>query len=501
MKRIYARNCEVKEITNNEANDFFGMYHKQGALTTSTVAFGLFYNGELVQAESFGLPRIEMQAKSIWHDWELYRECSKEDYSVIGGKSKLLKAFENEYKPLALLSYCNTTLGFDGHSYAACGFKLERTSDDYYYEYNGDIIKRYKMQKNSNLRKQGKVEPIQRTLEFYGFKYDPNKTEKENAEAAGFKRLNGTGQQVWTKLYSKDVAYIYDFELNGKHYVGQHTLYKNGILTGRTDYIGSGTYWLNAVKKYGKKSVVKNIICWTTDLTTLAELEYECIMEAVNKYGKENMYNLDYRENTASNHKWENDERTKSSVSERKHLSMLGKNKGKKLSIEARDKLSQAHIGKVKSDEARRKLSESLKAYYRTDSGKEKARRVAELNTGKKRTTEQKQRMSDAMKGKPSWCTGMTLASGPLQQEIKTKGHRNNKPRPKETYTDEWKQKVSEQTKIKMAEQKAKDIEYIHSMGYITVEDLVALGWKDKQIGKLTPVGRYKKLKYFNKPE
>ena len=42
MKRIYARNCEVKEITNKEANDFFEKYHKQGALASS-VAFGLFY--------------------------------------------------------------------------------------------------------------------------------------------------------------------------------------------------------------------------------------------------------------------------------------------------------------------------------------------------------------------------------------------------------------------------------------------------------------------------
>lgn len=56
---------------------------------------------------------------------------------------------------------------------------------------------------------------------------------------------------------------------------------------------------------------------------------------------------------------------------------------------------------------------------------------------------------------------------------------------------------LKEKSKIKMAEQKAKDTEYIHSMGYITVEDLMKLGWTDKQIRKLTPVGRYKNLRYF----
>lgn len=356
MKRIYARNCEVKEITNKEANDFFNKYHKQGALTTSVAAFGLFYNDELVQAESFGLPRIEIQAKSIWHDWELYRECSKEDYYIIGGKSKLLKAFENKYKPLALLSYCNTTLGFDGHSYKACGFNLERTSDDYYYEYNGEIIKRYKMQKNSNLRKQGKVEPIQRTLEKYGKTYDPNKTEKENAEIAGFKRINGTGQQVWTKLYSKDLAYIYDFELNGKHYIGQHTLYKNGILTGKTDYYGSGTYWTNAVNKYGKKAVIKNVVCWTKDLTKLFDLEYECIMEAVDKYGKENMYNIAYQRqdhynkqnhNTHSNHEY--------------YLHRPGPNTSKIMPADTKIKISEALTGKPLPEETKLKIKEAMK--------------------------------------------------------------------------------------------------------------------------------------------
>ena len=443
MKRIYARNCEIKEITNKEANDFFKMYHKQGALTTSIAAFGLFYDGELIQAESFGLPRIEMQAKSIWHDWELYRECSKEDYYIIGGKSKLLKAFENKYKPLALLSYCNTTLGFDGHSYKACGFKLERTSDDYYYEYNGDIIKRYRMQKNSNLRKQGKVEPIQRTLEHYGLKYDPNKTEKENAEAAGFKRVNGTGQQVWTKYYSDDIGYVYEITNieSNETYIGQHTLLKNGKL-GKIDYFGSGVFLTRAVKKYGKESFKIKVLEWTNDLTALTDLEYKYITEA--KASGKAEYNISVNPYNASSHHYQN---------------------------------------KTPNN------SPSLKKYYETHNSPLK---------GRKHTAEAKIKMSEAGSGKPKpW-----VAEKVLPKVRETEGYKNRDlSNRNHSYDDEWKQKVSEQTKIKMAEQKAKDTEYIHSMGYVTTEDLVALGWKDKQIRKLTPVGRYKKLKYFNKPE
>lgn len=443
MKRIYARNCEVKEITNKEANDFFNKYHKQGALTTSVTAWGLYYNDELVQAESFGLPRIEIQAKSIWHDWELYRECSKEDYYIIGGKSKLLKAFENKYKPLALLSYCNTTLGFDGHSYKACGFSLERTSDDYYYEYNGEIIKRYKMQKNSNLRKQGKVEPIQRTLEKYGKTYDPNKTEKENAEIAGFKRINGTGQQVWTKYYSDNIGYVYEItNIDTKEtYIGQHTLLKNGKL-GKTSYFGSGVHLTRAVKKYGKESFKIKVLEWTKDLTKLTDLEYKYISEA-KAIGKAE-FNIATNPFNAASHQYQN---------------------------------------KTPSNSA------SLKEYYKTHDAPIK---------GKKHSIESKIKMSEAASGKSKpWVAEKVL---PKVRESDGYKHRD-KSNKNHSYDDEWKKKVAEQTKIKMAEQKAKDVEYIHSMGYVTVDDLMAImGWKDKQIRKLTPVGRYKKLKYFVKP-
>lgn len=442
MKRIYARNCEVKEITNKEANDFFSLYHRQGTLASS-VAFGLFYNGELVQAESFGVPRIEIQSKYIWHDWELYRECSHKDYYIIGGKSKLLKAFVNKYKPLSLLSYCNTTLGFDGHSYAACGFKLERTSDDYYYEYNGEIIKRYRMQKNVNLRKQGKVEPIQRTLESFGKTYDPNKTEKENAEIAGFKRINGTGQQVWTKYYSDNIGYIYEITNteNGKTYIGQHTLLKNGKL-GKINYFGSGVHLTRAIKKYGKNAFKIKVLEWTADLTKLTDLEYKYILEA--KANGKAEYNVSTSPFNASSHNYQN---------------------------------------------ATPSNSKTMIEYYKTHDAPQK---------GKKASIETKIKMSEAARNKPKpWIAEKVLPKvresyGYKHRDLSNKNH---------DYGDEWKKKVSEQTKIKMAEQKARDNEYIHSMGYVTVEDLMTMGWKDKQIRKLTPVGILNRRKYFVKPE
>lgn len=207
MVKIRASKCDVRVVEKAEEKTFLNTYHKQGYVASS-YAIGLYLNNELVQIETFGIPRIEEQNNTIWHDWELLRECSIENYVVHGGKSRLLKHFEQECHPLCLLSYCNTTAGFDGHSYEACGFVLESTTVEYWYEYNGEKIQRYRMQKNANFRRQGKIEPIQKTLEKYGKVYDPNLTEKENAKNAGFVRCEGTGQQTWTKRYSDNIGYV-----------------------------------------------------------------------------------------------------------------------------------------------------------------------------------------------------------------------------------------------------------------------------------------------------
>ena len=295
------------------------------------------------------------------------------------------------------------------------------------------------MQKNANLRKQGKVEPIQRTLESFGKTYDPNKTEKENAEIAGFKIIKGSGQQVWTKYYSDNIGYIYEITNteNGKTYIGQHILYKNGKL-GKVDYFGSGVYLNRAVKKYGKKAFNIKVLEWTNDLNTLTDLEYKYITEA-KAIGKAE-YNVATSPFNASSHNYQN---------------------------------------------ATPSNSKTMIEYYKTHDAAMK---------GKKHSIETRIKMSEAARNKPKpW-----VAEKVLPKTRASDGYKNKRPRDKNSYTDEWKQKVAASTKIKMAEQKAKDIEYIHSMGYITAEDLLAKGWTYKQTTKLVPVGKYKRLKYFN---
>lgn len=363
--RIYARNCQVKKITNKEAKEFLDIYHKQKGINAE-YSYGLFFEGELVQVETFGKPRIEQQNQIIWHDWELLRECSKSDYYILGGKSKLLKAFEKEVHPLSLLSYCNTTEGFDGHSYKECGFKLESLTKDYWYEYNGDNIKRYAMQKNSNVRNQGKKEEIQKTLEKYGKTYDPNLSERENAERAGFVRVEGKGQQCWSKYYTNNLGYIYLItnRINGKRYIGQHTLIEDGRLKDKK-YFGSGTALKKAVEKYGKRSFKREVLEWVLDLEKLTELEYKYIDELKPEYNESlNPYN-------AAAHRPGTKERGVKHHSE-----------------ETKKKISEGNKNKVRSDETKEKIAATLRAYYKNnpmpEARRKKQGRKGEANVSKR---------------------------------------------------------------------------------------------------------------------
>lgn len=503
MERIYARNCEVRKINNKEAFDFCEKYHKQGGLATSTYCYGLFYKNELVQIETFGIPRIERQNKKIWHDWELYRECSKKDYYILGGKSKLLKAFELEVHPLALLSYCNTTAGFDGKSYEACGFTLEKFNIDYWYEYNGDKIQRYKMQKNKNIREAGKIEPIQKTLEKYGKAYYPEKSEKENASLAGFVRVEGKGQQTWSKYYYNNIGYIYQItnKENGKVYIGKHQLMKNGKL-GDINYFGSGTYINNAVKKYGKKSFEIKTLKWYNDLEEMSNDEWQFIQDAVIEYGKENMYNIDFREKTASNGQWKFDEEKYKNAKLKQAIhckeSML---KAWKEHPEYWENRNCSHIV---TEEQKVAISERQKEYYKTHNG---------YWLGKNLTEETKKKISNTKKEKADSMTEEERKEHFNPHHTEESKNKIKDARAKQdmsyTHTEEYRnlfrgennpmygKKMSDQSKEKMkSTNDAKNIERrakIKADGYLLSEERLP-GVKYEVVYRLNNIRAYKKV-------
>lgn len=119
--RIYARQCVVKKITNNEAKPFNEANHLQGH-RNAQVTYGLFYNDELVQLMSFSKTKYNKNNMGD-NDWEIIRGCPGSNNIVVGGVSRLFKHFIREYDPDHVFSYCDFNK-FDGSGYEALGMKF-----------------------------------------------------------------------------------------------------------------------------------------------------------------------------------------------------------------------------------------------------------------------------------------------------------------------------------------------------------------------------------------
>lgn len=117
---IYARKCDVKEISNEDYKKFCEKNHVQGYHKAS-VKIGLYYNGELVQIASFSKCRNLGRTKKETYDYEWVRGCPASNNSVIGGTSKLFNYFVKQYNPESVLCYADWNL-FNGQGYKQCGF-------------------------------------------------------------------------------------------------------------------------------------------------------------------------------------------------------------------------------------------------------------------------------------------------------------------------------------------------------------------------------------------
>lgn len=122
-KRIYARKCSIKEITNKESKDFLNRNHRQQGKANSSIQYGLFYKDELVQVMTFSKERFSRDKKE--DNYELLRLTSKRGFTVVGGASKLLTAFQkSDYKPQEIKTFADFSKG-TGSSYEKIGMTYE----------------------------------------------------------------------------------------------------------------------------------------------------------------------------------------------------------------------------------------------------------------------------------------------------------------------------------------------------------------------------------------
>lgn len=190
--KIYARNCEIKEIDSKLKSKFLKKYHLQGN-DSSQIRFGAFYHNHLIAVMTFGKERKLMGGNQNGEGkYEMYRFCTVSNFRCIGVASKLLTHFERQYHPVSVKTFADLRWG-NGDLYEQLGFKHNHISlPNYFYVKSGIRYNRTLFQKHLLKDKL----PL----------FDNNKSELENMKANGYIRIWDCGNAVFLKTYEQKIG-------------------------------------------------------------------------------------------------------------------------------------------------------------------------------------------------------------------------------------------------------------------------------------------------------
>lgn len=180
-KKIYARKCEIHEISNDDAKNFLNQYHIQG-FAVSSLYLGAYYNNELIAVMTF--------KKTTTNEYELNRFSTNINYTICGIASKLFSFFVKNYNPLVVKSFLDVRWRIINKDsvYEKIGFHLEKIEEPNYYYTNGRGNRCHKF----NFRKQILHKK-------YGLPL--SMTEKEMTQKLGYYKIWNCGliKYVWRK--------------------------------------------------------------------------------------------------------------------------------------------------------------------------------------------------------------------------------------------------------------------------------------------------------------
>lgn len=230
-------------------------------------------------------------------------------------------------------------------------------------------------------------------------------------------------------------------KINNKYYIGQHRT--EDIDDG---YLGSGTVFQKALKKYGKDNFHREILEFADSPESLNELEKRYItMEDIQS---DNCYN----QMSGGKNGFIFSSETKKKISEaikgenNGMYGITGENHpmyGKHRSEETKEKISYAHKGKHNSEEAKIKMSEARKGEKHPMYGKHHSeytkRKISDSLKGHHHNEESKKKMSEAKKH--------------MSEDTKRKISEANKGK---TLSEDIKRKMSEAKKLMTEDTKQK---------------------------------------------
>jgi hypothetical protein len=176
---IYARNCHVSVIEDKKSViDFLNLNHIQG-YSNSDISIGLYRENEIISVMTFD--KLEGRKKMGLKEWNLSRFCTQLNKRVVGGASKMIKYFIDNYSPKRIISYSDSSWSV-GELYEKLGFVLvDNGRPDYKYISKGRRVHK----SNFTKKKMG---------------YVGEKTELEISEEIGLVRIWDCGKKKYEMI-------------------------------------------------------------------------------------------------------------------------------------------------------------------------------------------------------------------------------------------------------------------------------------------------------------
>ena len=176
-RKIFARKCEIKEISVSEWKQILNENHIQG-YCKANYRYGLYYNNQLVQ----GIGITESNHKK--DELELNRMITLKNTQVLGGFSKLVKYAKNKLNADVLYSYISRRM-FSGKGYFSVGFEIVKINKPtYFYTKRLKRYPRYDFMKNKIKQKYIKGKLLY---------WNENETEEENMIKNKYGRIYDCG--------------------------------------------------------------------------------------------------------------------------------------------------------------------------------------------------------------------------------------------------------------------------------------------------------------------
>jgi len=152
--KIYARKLSVEVCTASQKTDFLNQTHIQGSCPSKFKYSLKDKSGEIYAVMTFSPARYQTGKSDF--DWELVRFACKNNWSVVGGFSRLLHHFRKDH-PGSIVSYSDSCYS-KGDVYKKNGFVLQGYNPNYWFvDTNNDIrYSRHRFQRKA-IAKEGDV--------------------------------------------------------------------------------------------------------------------------------------------------------------------------------------------------------------------------------------------------------------------------------------------------------------------------------------------------------